>query len=104
MEKEGTRGRGMAKHVIVDNPATGEVFAEVALEGAEEVEARARRAVEAQREWAKTPVSSRSALVERFVERMIAAQDQIAHDVSGMMGKPRLQAMKEVATMAERAR
>ncbi len=94
----------MASSFVVDNPATGETYVEVPAIARDEAEARARRAAEAQRGVGRTPVRERVALVERFVERFLARGDEVARDITGMMGKPLAQARREVATMGDRAR
>jgi acyl-CoA reductase-like NAD-dependent aldehyde dehydrogenase len=90
--------------IDVDNPATGETYASVPLASREEALVLLGRAAAAQRDWARTPLAQRVALVERFCERALAAKEPIARDITGQMGKPLVQARREVDTMVERAR
>ena len=90
--------------IDVDNPATGEIYASVPLLGREEAERALAAAAAAQRGWATAPLAERTALVGRFVERALAAKEEIARDITGQRGKPLGQARREVDTMCDRAR
>lgn len=93
--------RGMAT-LAVDNPYTGETYAEVELaETAEALEVVESSAV-AQKAWAKTTLDERIGLCKRFMEAFEADRDQIAADITGQMGKPLHYAYGEMGGMYER--
>lgn len=58
----------------------------------------------ASRPWAKTSLAERVALCTHAVEQMEARREEIAADITRMMGKPLRQARNEVGGMAKRAR
>ena len=84
----------------VENPATGEVIAEVADHGAEET----RRAIEAAnaawKGWEKTLAKERSAILRRWFNLMMEAQDDLAAIATAECGKPLAEAKGEVAYAA----
>jgi acyl-CoA reductase-like NAD-dependent aldehyde dehydrogenase len=87
----------------VDNPFTGEPACTVELADARaafEVLDRARAAAHQAR---STPVRERVALSARAMARMAAHEDEIAADITRMMGKPLAQAKSEVRGMIGRA-
>lgn len=90
--------------LVVDNPFTGEPACTLPLADETAVGVVLDTARVAAREWATSRVSDRKALAERAVAAMVAATDDIARDISRMMGKPFSQAQGEVRGMAERAR
>lgn len=88
----------------LENPATNEVFAELAMPDAKRVRemiAASRRAFEA---WRWTPLAERIDLTLRFVDEMLIRREEIAREITLQMGKPLKQARAEVDTMAARAR
>jgi acyl-CoA reductase-like NAD-dependent aldehyde dehydrogenase len=95
--------RSVAK-LSVDNPATGRTEVEIETTGAGEIEALCRRAVRAGDAVASLTVAERAAICTRFLERVEADADEIAHDVTRQMGKPIAEARAEVRTMIDRAR
>jgi acyl-CoA reductase-like NAD-dependent aldehyde dehydrogenase len=90
--------------LVVDDPFTGEVACTVEQAGpaqAGEVLDRARAAAKA---WRASSIADRVTLCERAVAAMEARAQEIAADISRMMGKPVSQAIGEVKTCAVRAR
>jgi acyl-CoA reductase-like NAD-dependent aldehyde dehydrogenase len=90
--------------LTVDNPYTGEIAFEVPLAGESEVSRKLDDAKKAARAYRDSTVAERKALCERATVAMEKNVDQIASDISKMMGKPLSQAKGEVAGMAGRAR
>jgi len=86
----------------VDNPYTGDVYAEVENSTAEEATALVDRSSAAQKEWARTSLEERIALCNRFMEEFEKDRDQIARDITGQMGKPLGYANGEITGMYER--
>jgi len=90
--------------LAVDNPFTLNLACEVPLAEWSDVERTLTRAREGARLAASLPLAERKALVERATAAMEARADDIASDISRMMGKPVAQARGELKTMAARAR
>lgn len=90
--------------IQVTSPATGEVVLERPLAGPREV----RRAVEASRKafvrWSELPLQERLDYLTRFTDAMVAKTDEIAPELSLMMGRPVSQSPGEMRGFAERAR
>ncbi|WGW11303.1 NAD-dependent succinate-semialdehyde dehydrogenase [Saxibacter everestensis] len=89
------------KTFVVENPATGEVIAEVA-DGSP---ADAQRAIEAagaaQADWARTSPRERSEILRRAYDIIISRADELARLITAEMGKPLAEARGEVAYGAE---
>uniref|UniRef100_A0AAV1VLS4 Aldehyde dehydrogenase domain-containing protein n=1 Tax=Peronospora matthiolae TaxID=2874970 RepID=A0AAV1VLS4_9STRA len=97
--------RGFAVSTLqVDNPYTGEIFCEVAYDSKAEAHAKLGAAVEAQRDWKNVPLDQRQALCTQWVSALAGNAESIAHEISGMMGKPVQQARNEVNGTIERAK
>ena len=81
----------------VTNPATGEVLHEVAECGSGET----RRAIEAAdnalETWRATPVKERAAILRRWFDLMMAAQEDLARILTAEQGKPLAEARGEIA-------
>ncbi|MBO3143759.1 NAD-dependent succinate-semialdehyde dehydrogenase [Dermatophilus congolensis] len=94
--REGARGV-----VDVENPATGEVLAQVAncdvAQGVEALDA----AVDAAAAWARTSSRDRGELLRRAFEAVTARADDFARLMTLEMGKPLAEARGEVAYGAE---
>jgi acyl-CoA reductase-like NAD-dependent aldehyde dehydrogenase len=89
--------------LTLDNPFTGEIL-EVPLAGQHEVDETLERAQMAARAFRRSSIEERKALCERAVQEMEKRTDEIAADITRMMGKPLGQAKGEVGGMAGRAR
>ena len=70
------------------NPATGEVLAQIRIDGADEVDAAVRRAAAAQRQWAATPGAERARILRRAVALLRARNDELALLETRDTGKP----------------
>ena len=90
--------------LVIDDPFTGETAARRPLIEGREVDEILASASRAAKAWAGSPIAERKALAEATVAAMLANEEQIASEITSMMGKPRRQALKEVQTMASRAR
>ena len=81
----------------VTNPANGEVIAEVAKCGAAET----RRAIEAAEaamgDWRQRPAKERAALLRKWFDLMMEAQEDLAQILTAEQGKPLAEARGEVA-------
>src|SRR4051812_20848407 len=88
----------------VDNPFTLNSACEVPLAEWDDIERVLELAQAGARAAAQVPLVERKALVERALKAMEAKSEQIAEDISRMMGKPLSQARGELRTMATRAR
>ena len=88
----------------VDDPFTGETACEIELAGDDAVSATLDRARAAARSFRDSSIADRRAICERATAAMEARADEIASDITRMMGKPLGQARGEVGGMAGRAR
>ena len=83
--------------LAVDNPATGEIIATVPKMGAAET----RRAIEAAERawpaWKKKTAKERAAVLRRWFDLMMAAQDDLAAILTAEQGKPLAEARGEIA-------
>ena len=81
----------------VDNPATGEILAQVAQCGQAETARAIRSAGEALEDWRAQPAKARSASLRRWYELCIANQEDLARLLTAEMGKPLVEARGEIA-------
>ena len=81
----------------VVNPATGEVIAKVARCGAAETRRAIEAAAAAQVDWRQRPVKERSAILRKWFELMMAAQEDLARILTAEQGKPLAEARGEIA-------
>jgi len=88
----------------VDNPATGEIAAEVEMLPASSLDRLLERAAAASREIAACDVDQRVALCERVLSWFESNGDRVARDLTAQMGKPIGEARAEIRTMIDRAR
>lgn len=93
----------MADTLDVVNPATDQTFAQVELTDPEAIEDILIRAQRAAREWRRTALADRVAMTHRFLDAMADHAEEIAHELTGQMGKPITQARAELKTMRARA-
>ncbi len=78
-------GPGLIRSI---NPATEEVVGQCSALDAEGATEAVSAAAEAYPAWASTPVSDRVAILDRWLEIMLAEQDELSHLVSFEGGKP----------------
>ena len=81
----------------VDNPASGEVFIEVADCGAAEAEAAVEAANRALPEWRAKTAKERAAVLRRWFQLMIDHQEDLAVILSSEQGKPMAESRGEIA-------
>ncbi|MBK5250166.1 MAG: aldehyde dehydrogenase family protein, partial [Actinomycetales bacterium] len=85
----------------VEDPATGEVIAEVPDAGVEDGLAALDAACEAQAPWATTPPRKRSELLTATYRALTERSEEVARLITLEMGKPLAEARGEVAYGAE---
>ncbi|CAN5430802.1 aldehyde dehydrogenase family protein [soil metagenome] len=88
----------------VDDPFTLETAVTVELSDEAQGRGVLERSREAFEKFRRTSIEERIALVEKAMQAMEKRKDEIALDISKMMGKPVSQGLNEVAGMAGRAR
>ncbi|MGR3540242.1 MAG: NAD-dependent succinate-semialdehyde dehydrogenase [Hasllibacter sp.] len=84
----------------VDNPARGDVIAEVADATRADAAAAIERAHKAQIDWAATTAKHRAQVLERWFDLMMAHQDDLATILTAEQGKPLAEAKGEIAYAA----
>ncbi|WP_022884347.1 NAD-dependent succinate-semialdehyde dehydrogenase [Glaciibacter superstes] len=89
------------KTFTVENPATGEVLAQVADGSVADAERAIQAAGAAQRDWAKTSPRERSEILRRAYDLIIERTEELAAIMTAEMGKPLAEARGEVAYGAE---
>ncbi len=85
------------------NPATGEPFRTIEATAESELERILSGMRAAQRVWREVPVEERVRVVGQFVEVFRGMKERVARDITRQMGKPVVQARREVDTMLDRA-
>ncbi len=81
----------------VDNPATGDVIAQVADCGAKETRAAIDAAYTAQKDWATKTAKERAAILKKWYALILEHQDDLAMIMTAEQGKPMTEAMGEIA-------
>jgi betaine-aldehyde dehydrogenase len=81
------QARGAATFASI-NPATGEVLAQIRIDGAAQVDAAVARAQQAQGKWAATPGAERGRVLRRAADILRARNDELAELESRDTGKP----------------
>ena len=79
------------------NPATGDVIAAVARCGRVETRRAIEAAEKAQKKWKGVPIKERSAILRRWFDLMMAAQEDLARILTAEQGKPLAEARGEIA-------
>ena len=79
------------------DPATGNVIAKVAKCGTAETRRAIEAAETAQVSWRATPVKERAALLRRWFDLMMEAQEDLAQILTAEQGKPLAEARAEIA-------
>ncbi len=91
-----------AQPIPIRNPATGVLIRDIEVDGAGSVEAKVRRARDAQPAWADRPYEARAVVLLDFVDRLEAAIDECAATTTSETGKPITQARSEIRAVRER--
>ncbi|MCY3591038.1 MAG: NAD-dependent succinate-semialdehyde dehydrogenase [Acidobacteria bacterium] len=81
----------------VENPATGEVLAAVACCGGAETKRAIEAAGRAFEQWRHTTAKERAALLRRWFDLMMEAQEDLAQMMTAEQGKPLFEARGEIA-------
>ena len=82
---------------VVTNPASGEMIAEVADMGVEDIRTAIDAAFEAQKAWAARTAKDRSTILLRWQALMIENTEDLAKLLTAEMGKPLAEARGEIA-------
>jgi acyl-CoA reductase-like NAD-dependent aldehyde dehydrogenase len=85
------------------NPATEETFRTVEMTSEAELGAILGRMRGAQMKWREVPVAERVEVCRGFVNAFRSMRETVALDITRQMGKPLVQARREVDTMLDRA-
>jgi acyl-CoA reductase-like NAD-dependent aldehyde dehydrogenase len=88
--------------MLIRNPATDEVIADLPADTVAGVAAKYQRARAAQPAWARTPLAERLAVVRKFKDALAAQKESLARTLTTEMGKPITQSRNEIAAMAGR--
>lgn len=90
------RNAASGESFAVTNPATGELIAEVASLGADEVAEAISYAQEAMRDWQQTSCLQRAGILRRWYELLLANLDDLALLLTLEQGKPLAEARAEI--------
>jgi acyl-CoA reductase-like NAD-dependent aldehyde dehydrogenase len=85
------------------NPATEETFRTLEMTSEAELGAILERMRAAQKKWRELPVDERVEICRGFVDAFRSMRETAALDITRQMGKPLVQARREVDTMLDRA-
>ena len=85
------------------NPATEELFRVIEPTSEAELASILQKMRTAQQKWRDVPVSERVEICRGFVSAFRSIRDSVALDITRQMGKPLVQAGREVDTMLDRA-
>ncbi|MFL5779811.1 MAG: aldehyde dehydrogenase family protein [Thermoleophilaceae bacterium] len=96
----GEQVAGAGPALAVENPASEETLAEVALPSEEQVDAAIAAAREAARGWAATPALERGELLHEVAVRLRARSDELARVMTLEGGKPLIENSDEVGWTA----
>ncbi|MCY3931426.1 MAG: aldehyde dehydrogenase family protein, partial [Acidobacteria bacterium] len=80
----------------VENPATGEVLAEVACCGGTETSRAIEAAGRAFEKWRHTTAKERAAMLRRWFDLMMESQEDLARMMTAEQGKPLFEARGEI--------
>ncbi len=89
-----------ARPVVVTDPATGEVLAELALPTAEELDAAVAAVRAVQPGWARTPAAERGAVLRSLAAAVRAHAEELAALQTSENGKPRAMSLGDVGAAA----
>lgn len=85
------------------NPATEEIFRTIEPTSEAELASILERMRTAQQKWRDVPVSERVEICRGFVDAFRSIKESVALDITRQMGKPLIQASREVDTTLDRA-
>ncbi|MEQ9519095.1 MAG: NAD-dependent succinate-semialdehyde dehydrogenase [Parvibaculum sp.] len=84
----------------VNNPATGQMLAEIPMLGAAEARTAIEAAEKSGKAWAAKPAKERSVILRRWYELMLENQDDLAQILTSEQGKPLAEAKGEIVYAA----
>jgi lactaldehyde dehydrogenase/glycolaldehyde dehydrogenase len=87
-------------HDNVENPATAEIFARVAVASEADVDAAVAEASRAQKKWAKVAATERAAVLYRLAALIERDRERLAQVIVSELGKPIQEARAEVSGAA----
>jgi acyl-CoA reductase-like NAD-dependent aldehyde dehydrogenase len=90
-------------HEII-SPVNSQVYKQINLVKKEHVQEHVESSVKAQQEWAKTSLSDRLKVIDKFIEFFVQDKEEIATELSWCLGRPRAQNFNEVKGVESRAR
>lgn len=93
-----------AETIQVQSPIDGEIVFQRPAAREWEVQAAVDKARAAQAKWAARPLQERLEFLTRFTDAMVAKTEEIARELTVMMGRPVSQSPGEMRGFAERAR
>eukprot|EP00298_Acanthocystis_sp_HF-20_P005538 c15674_g1_i1.p1 GENE.c15674_g1_i1~~c15674_g1_i1.p1 ORF type:complete len:494 (-),score=220.36 c15674_g1_i1:105-1586(-) len=93
-----------AHHFKIDNPYSLQTLFELPYCSTENAIAALNTAVRTQEKWKKVSLDERIKLCNEFMTQLEKTKDEVAHDISASMGKPKSQALGEVNGMFSRIR
>jgi len=85
-------------------PVDGSVYVERPLADEQHIDQALARAAAAQREWRRTDLGERAAILDRAVDALLARREQIVPELSWQMGRPLSAGPGELRGLEERAR
>ena len=86
------------------SPIDGSIVVERPMHSAAEIEIALASARRAQSEWMRVPLAERAAICERFAQALVARRDELALELTMMMGRPIRYTPFEIDRTVERAR
>lgn len=86
------------------SPIDGSIVVERPMHSAAEIEIALASARRAQSEWMRVPLAERAAICERFAQALVARRDDLALELTMMMGRPIRYTPFEIDRTVERAR
>ena len=94
----------MANTVSIISPIDDSVVAERTLTTTKELDTVVQKAVRAQQDWRKAPVTEKAMMCHRAIDGLLAKSDVIAEEITRQMGRPIQYAPGELRGLEERGR
>ena len=94
----------MTETAKIISPVDGSVYAERPIAADADISRAVTRARGAQAEWAGIPISERNAFITRFLDALVAMNDEIVPELAWQMGRPVRYGPGELRGLEERAR
>ncbi len=84
-------------------PVDNSVYREIEYHTLSDVDKTLKKAKEAQKEWAKTPIEKREEYIRKFIDIILSKSEEIATELSYQMGRPVSYSILELRGLKERA-